>query len=267
MTDRRMTAMNERVAASYLSGTVNSPKFVDGITSYVKRPVIDLLDIPNGKRDRQLLVGTKVIVYEDFQGWSFVQSDLDGYVGYIPSGSLDLTWRPTHRVSSRSTHAYHDANMKSADLDRLSLGAEVPVEKIVDGFALTPLGYVPSSHLIPCDEYETDTVTVAKRLLGTPYLWGGNSADGIDCSGLVQMAHRICGIPCPADSDQQETALGHSVEGSTQKGDLFFWRGHVALVADDEQIIHANAHHMAVSFEPIADAVNRIGPVTSHKRL
>ena len=267
MTDRRTTAMNERVAASHLSGTVKSPKFVDGITSYVKRPAVDLLDTPSGKRERQLLAGAKVTIYEDLHGWSFVQSEFDGYVGYVLSSSLNPTAKPTHRVTTRSTHSYRDANMKSADLHRLSLGAELPVDKFVDGFALTPLGYVPSSHLVPCDEFEADTVAVAIRLLGTPYLWGGNSADGIDCSGLVQMAHRLCGISCPADSDQQEAALGHAIEGSPQKGDLFFWRGHVALVADDKQIIHANAHHMAVSFEPIADALNRIGPVTSHKRL
>ena len=267
MSDRRTTAVNERVAASHLLGTVQAPEFVDGETSYVQRPVVDLLDIPGGKRDRQLLAGTKVTVYEDLHGWSFVQSELDCYVGYVLSSALNQTWLPTHRIVTRSTHAYRDANMKSTDLYRLSLGAEVPVETFVGEFAHTPLGYIPASHLRPRDEYETDTVAVATRLLGTPYLWGGNSADGIDCSGLVQMAHRLCGLPCPADSDQQQAAMGMSVDDAPQQGDLFFWPGHVALVADSQRIIHANAHHMAVAYEPIKDALERIGPVTAHKRL
>ncbi|NBT50244.1 MAG: NLP/P60 hydrolase [Marivivens sp.] len=267
MSDRRTTAVNERVAASHLLDTVQAPAFVDGETSYVQRPVVDLLDIPGGKRDRQLLAGAKVTVYEDLHGWSFIQSALDGYVGYVLSSALNQIWRPTHRIVTRSTHAYRDANMKSADLHRLSLGAEVPVESIDGEFADTPLGYIPSSHLRPCSEFETDTIAIAARLLGTPYLWGGNSADGIDCSGLVQMAHRLCGLPCPADSDQQQAAMGMSVDDAPQKGDLFFWPGHVALVADPQRIIHANAHHMAVSYEPIKDALERIGPVTAHKRL
>ncbi|WP_438986089.1 C40 family peptidase [Marivivens donghaensis] len=267
MSDRRTTAVNERVAASHLRDTVQAPAFVDGEVSYVQRPVVDLLDIPGGKRDRQLLAGTKVTIYEDLHGWSFVQSDLDGYVGYVLSSALSQSWRPTHRIVTRSTHAYRDANMKSTDLYRLSLGAEVPVETFVGEFAHTPFGYIPASHLRPRDEYETDTVAVATRLLGTPYLWGGNSADGIDCSGLVQMAHRLCGLPCPADSDQQQADMGNSVYDAPQKGDLFFWPGHVALVADSQRIIHANAHHMAVAYEPIKDALERIGPVTAHKRL
>ena len=267
MSDPRTTAVNERVAASHLLGTVQAPEFVDGEITYIQRPVVDLLDIPGGKRDRQLLAGTKVTVYEDLHGWSFVQSDLDGYVGYVLSSALNQTWRPTHRIVTRSTHAYRDANMKSTDLHRLSLGAEVPVETFVGEFAHTPFGYIPASHLRTRDEYETDTVAVATRLLGTPYLWGGNSADGIDCSGLVQMAHRLCGLPCPADSDQQQAAMGMSVDDAPQQGDLFFWPGHVALVADSQRIIHANAHRMAVAYEPIQDAIERIGPVTAHKRL
>jgi cell wall-associated NlpC family hydrolase len=101
---------------------------------------------------------------------------------------------------------------------------------------------------------------VAEKFLGAPYLWGGKTSDGIDCSGLVQVALTACGIACPRDSDMQ-AALGGAVDAQTetmQRSDLVLWKGHVAIARGDGSIIHANAHHMAVAIEPVTDAIARI---------
>jgi cell wall-associated NlpC family hydrolase len=133
-------------------------------------------------------------------------------------------------------------------------------------------GYLPARHLAPLDRVEPDFVAVAERFLGTPYLWGGKTNNGVDCSGLVQVALAACGMPCPRDSDMQERALGAPVAlADSRRGDLLFWKGHVAIVRDAATLLHANAFHMMVAVEPIAEALARIeaagSPVTSVKRL
>jgi cell wall-associated NlpC family hydrolase len=179
-----------------------------------------------------------------------------------------------HRICAAATHSYTDANMKSADLMTLHHGSLIDVTNIGEKFAQTAHGFVPVQHLALAELPETDIIAVAKLYLGTPYLWGGNSRAGIDCSGLVQAALTACAHPCPGDSDQQQDHLGVTLPPNTspQKGDLFFWKGHVALAADSETLIHANAHHMSVALEPIGAAIARIqtqgdGPVIAHKRL
>jgi len=181
---------------------------------------------------------------------------------------------PTHRVTARATHLYRAADFKTRELAALSLGACLTVTGEEGRFAVTPLGYVPAVHLSPLKEAADDPVGVAELFLGTPYLWGGNTSYGIDCSGLVQMACLACGIACPGDSDMQEAELGHALpeDAALRRGDLLFWKTHVAWVADRDTILHANAHSMAVSYEPLEAAVQRIealgdGPVTSRKRL
>ena len=234
-------------------------------------PVADLFRRPDGPRDRQGLFGEQVTVLHEASGWAYVQAEKDGYCGYVLQRALSTARRATHRVRVPATHAYTGADLKSPDLLSLSFGSSVTVTAETKDFAETPQGHIPRGHLAPIDRHEADPAQIAALLLGTPYLWGGNSRWGIDCSGLVQAALLACGIPCPGDSDQQERTVGGPVDGDYQRNDLLFWKGHVALVVDAETLIHANAHAMAVSYENITDAIARIeaagdGPVTAHRR-
>lgn len=272
--DPRLTPANGRVAALSLQGTVEAARFVEGWTRHVAAPLVALRHAPDGRRERELLRGEDVTVFEDRDGWCFVQAARDGYVGYLPSQVLHEMVAPDLRVCVRATHAYTQADLKSPDLMTLSFGSRLRHMGQEGRFILTDAGHVPAGHLAPTSRLEDDPVSVATLLLGTPYLWGGNSAFGIDCSGLVQAACLACGISCPGDSDMQAADLGASVsDGSApRRGDLLFWKGHVAWVAGADMILHANAHHMAVAFEGLAAAVARIeaqggGPVTHHRRV
>lgn len=236
-------------------------------------PLVDLLRSPDGPRDRQLLMGEAVVVMSITGSWAEVSANRDGYPGFLPEAAL-TEGTVTHCISARATHLYPAPDFKTRERFSLSHGARLRVLSEEGRFAETPQGYIPRAHLTPLDVRASDPVTVAEAFLGTPYLWGGNSSFGIDCSGLVQAGCLACGIVCPGDSGAQEANLGNSLPDSAplQRGDLLFWRGHVAWVSDPDTLLHANAHHMAVAYEPIRDAIARItaqggGPVTSRKRL
>ena len=274
MRDRRLTPANRRVAAAHLHGLVSAPRYSEGAAGYVTAPVADLLRDPDGARDRQLLHGAAVTVYDKHDGWAFVQAARDGYVGYLPEGAVGDMPAPDHAVAVRSTHLYPAPDFKAHEICTLPNMARLNVIASEGRFAKTPQGFVPAAHLAPLNALAIDPVAIAALYLGTPYLWGGNSSFGIDCSGLVQAGCLACGIACPGDSDMQEAELGEALpEGvPLQRGDLLFRKGHVAWVADPKTLLHANAHHMAVAYEPIDAAINRIadqgdGPVTARKRL
>lgn len=240
----------------------------------ISRPVVDLLRDPDGPRDRQVLFGDTVQVTYEKDGWSRVIADKDGYTGWVQTDQLTKGTPATHWIKAPATHAYETADFKSRDLVSLSFGSKIPAMSETDRYLETELGFIPKVHAAPISETSQDPVAVAELFLGTPYLWGGNSRFGIDCSGLVQAALLACGTPCPGDSGDQERVLGSTLdEGSAaHRGDLVFWKGHVAWVSGDNMILHANASHMAVVFEPMDQAIERIlaqgdGPVTAHKRL
>jgi len=272
VTDRRLTPANGRAALASLRGTVDALHFVDGEPARVAVPLADLNRAPDGPRDRQLLLGDGVTVIDRHQSWAFVQARKDGYCGYVPEAALGAAQAPTHRVIAPATHLYPEPKVQAHELCALSFGSLLTVTGTAERFAETPDGFVPLLHLRELADPLTDPVAVAALFLGTPYLWGGNSRAGIDCSGLVQAALLACGKDCPGDSDLQAQSVGRLLQPdeALQPGDLIFWIGHVAMVADAGRIIHATGHRMAVVFEDMAAAVARIAaagqPVLARRR-
>jgi len=236
-------------------------------------PVVDILRTPNGPRDRQAVMGEAGTVLSSQAAWSEVRMEKDGYQGFVPSGAISEAYIPTHKVSARSCHGYRDPDFKSPEQISLSFGSRLLVEHTDGKFAKTSLGYVPLQHLSSLDVLESNSIDVARKFLGTPYLWGGNSGWGIDCSGLVQAAMVACGHPCEGDSGPQSRTLGKDVSGQSYlSGDILFWKGHVGLISGPDSLIHANAYHMMVVEEPLQAAIVRIqengdGPVTGHRRI
>lgn len=275
MHDRRLLLANGRVAHVSLQGLVTAERFVPGRWHRVIAPVADLLIRPNGPRDRQLLFGARVLVLEEFEGHAFLQAERDGYVGYVGLGALGPDAQASHWVNAPATHLYPEPSIKARDAARLSMGARLTIVAEHGKFVETAEGqFAIARHLRPLGNWAADPVAVAESMLGTPYLWGGDSRDGIDCSGLVQLSLCACGIACPPDSDLQQARLGQPLAAGERprRGDLVFWKGHVAFVSGPDRIIHANGTAMAVAEEGLQEATDRIaalgeGTVTAMKRI
>lgn len=221
----------------------------------------DLRCAPGGARDKQLLHGWPFRVLERRDGWAFGFDVVDDYVGYVAESDLDALPDPTHRIGVRETHVYSEPDIKSPEIGMFSFFSEVSAADAEAGFhALEARGYVPEQHVVPLAWATDDAADIASLFLNTPYLWGGNTGWGIDCSGLVQLALYAAGRSCARDSDVQ-ASIGSPVEtrSDLKRGDLVFWKGHVGMMLDANRLIHANAHHMAVAIEPLDEAIERIG--------
>ena len=273
MTDPRITPANGRAALESLRGTVTAPHFTNGEPAQLIQPLTDLLAAPGGRRERQLLLGDGFTVIDRHDGYAFGQANKDGFCGYLPESALGLAEIPTHWVAAPMTTLYPDANMKVKETGSLTLGARVTAIAEFGKFTQTTRGFVPTLHLKPIGDWHKDPVAIAQTYLGTPYLWGGNSRAGLDCSGLVQACLMSCGHACPGDADLQQ-ALGKPIseKAALKRGDLLFWDGHVALCMNADFMIHATAAFMAVVMENTRSAIKRIadqgyGPVIARRRV
>jgi cell wall-associated NlpC family hydrolase len=278
--DPRLTPARPDLAARHLAGKIAADAYVDGHVSVVLDAAVPVRRVPSpdAMLETEALLGERVRVYETTdEGWSWGQLETDGYVGYFPANALSsaaaAAATPTHKVAAIRTLMYPGPSIHLAPIAAPPLGATLSIVGEDERFAATAAGaYVPVKHLAPLDRFEADFVAVSERFLGVPYLWGGKTNLGIDCSGLVQVALAACGIAAPRDADLQEQALGAPLRGDDrQRGDLMFWRRHVAIVRDRHTLIHANAYAMAVTIEPIADVLARVretdGDPTRIKRL
>ena len=279
--DPRLTPARPDLAAAQLRGQVAADAYVEGRALHVCVGTADLrhAPAPDAPLDTQALFGEEVMLYEDHEGFGWVQLARDGYVGYMSMAALaEGQIKPTHRVTVNRSFVYPGPDLKFSARDALPLGAAVCIHATKGGFAqIDDAAFVFSGHLLPSGESQKDFVAVAERLLHAPYLWGGKTSLGIDCSGLVQISLDAAGIDAPRDTDLQEQALGLPIAVDTdlaglQRGDLVFWRGHAGIMRDETTLLHANAHHMLVASEPLRIARDRIlaktsQPIRAIKRL
>ncbi len=282
--DPRINAYTENVAAAHLEGKVEAKSFAAPLRHQVRMPVVPLHKAPAtaSMMETQLLLGSEFDIYDLHGSWAWgqeVQEGGGGYVGYVPKMALMPTrYEPTHRVSAVRAPAFLKADLKSAIRTSLPMNAKLMAEaQDGDYVKMLDVGYVHKNHITELGYEPTDFVEVAELHFGLPYVWGGTSPDGLDCSGLVQTALRAIGQDAPRDADLQETALGASIAFNEElrglmRGDLVFWKGHVGIMGDANMLLHANAHHMSVAIEPLREAARRIaqteaGPITSIKRL
>lgn len=274
--DPRVTPLRDGIASRTLEGLVRAEVYLDPKTLSCAVAAAGLHRAPDLASEQmdQLLFGEAFEVIEEEGGFFWGQARRDGYVGFVAASALVASGpEPTHRVGAVRTYAFAEPSIKSQASGPYSMNALVAVEATEGRLAkVAAAGWMAAEHLTPIGTFETDVAGVAERFLGAPYLWGGRESLGLDCSGLVQAALFACGHACPRDTDQQ-AELGREIDRAAfGRGDLVFWKGHVAIGLDADRIVHANGFHMAVAIEPLETAITRIdaagiGKPTAFRRL
>jgi hypothetical protein len=268
--DRRIQPFRPNLAAEHLRGTVDAARYVAGVERTVRRGHAALRRAPaaDAPLDSELLYGETVTVYDESEGWAWLQNATDGYVGYVASDALGPRAAPaTHRLSALRGYVHREPDLKAPPQDLLSICATVRVTERHGAFrGLEGGGWVHGAHLSPVDEFEADPVCVALRFLGAPYLWGGRTSIGLDCSALIQLALASCGTAAPRDSDLQAAEIGDAVafegdDAMLRRGDLVYWPGHAGIWIDPDRFLHANATDMMVAIAPLATVAAHIEAV------
>jgi cell wall-associated NlpC family hydrolase len=277
--DKRLNALRPDIADARLARLAQGARLVEGDLKQVAVPLLSLYCEPrfDARLDTQALMGERVRVFDVQEGWAWLQLETDGYVGYAALDDLSPAQAtPTHRVAVPSTFMFPAPDIKSQPVVTVTLNGRVQVIGGDERFAHLANGrFIVARHLKPLNEHETDFVAVAEAYLHVPYLWGGKSVLGLDCSGLVQLSLEASGIASPRDTDLQEAQLGRALRkddlANLKRGDLVFWDGHVGIMTDTRMLLHANGHFMQVTHEPLLTAVERIEkrniPITAIKRL
>ncbi|VAV95730.1 NLP/P60 family lipoprotein [hydrothermal vent metagenome] len=277
--DHRLTLARPDLADGQLMGKVAAKKYAATTPYQVIVPVTGLYLQPEPDQSLQteLLFGECFMVLEIKNGKAWGQAVSDGFVGYVDASALSQTCpSPTHWVCALRTPLYKWPDLKAPVSGFLHKNSQVHISDSDDHYRNVGPGWIHAGDLATLGDWHQDFVATALQYLHTPYVWGGRSSLGLDCSALLQNALFAAGRSCLRDADMQETSLGQPVafSGNTEqlhRGDLVFWKGHVGIIADHDQLLHANAHHMATALEPAKPALQRIqktaGPVTSVRRF
>ncbi len=266
--DRRLNVIRPDLADAKLEGRIQAERFITGEPAQVALPVVGLRPKPEmvSGIDTELLLGEAIRVFDRADGWAFVQAEADGYVGYMPQVAIGAVEVATHTVIAPRTFLYPAAELRKPPVAAFSMGSRLTFvgeeEKRGTRYLMTAKGEgVIAAHCLPVDRFVCDDyVSVALRFLETPYLWGGRSGFGIDCSGLVQLSMAMTGKFALRDTDMQVKSLGTEIEREElRRGDLVFWKGHVGIMEDETTLLHANGHTMNVARENLDEAIQRIG--------
>jgi cell wall-associated NlpC family hydrolase len=276
--DPRLHAYRDDLADARLAGRVSAARYVEGRPHSVTAGLVDVRSAPrmNASQTTQALLGETVAVFDVEDDWAWCQSARDGYVGYVPAAALAPgIIQASHEVAVPSTFLYPAADLKTAPYAAVYLNTPLMVVERGDKWSRIADGrWVFTRHLRPLGTSAAEPAAVAELFEHVPYLWGGRTLLGVDCSGLVQTAFQACGRACPRDTDMMERELGVALPfgdpAVLERGDLVFWKGHMGMMVDGERLIHANGHHMLTVIEPLSEALARIaamfGLATSFRR-
>lgn len=275
--DPRLHAVRPDLADARLRGQVAAPRYADGLAHQVVAPSAPLRRTPaaDAPLDTEILRGETFTVFDETpEGWSWGQLATDGYVGYAPTDALRAgAPAPTHRVAALRTFVYPGPDMKLPPVAALSFRAGLALDREIVTRGTAYLGIAGGEGWVAATAVASlyappapDFVAVAERFAESAYLWGGRTSVGLDCSALVQLSLAAASVSAPRDTDMQQASLGHAVDGGLagdiRRGDLVFWKGHVAIFRDPATIVHASGHHMAVVVEPLGEAAARIAGVS-----